>query len=63
MEQVTDLTSPDVDMINKRAGKLIDEFKELVFPAGYDPGSTATKRKVMDFFSSQIYPLFTSYPY
>ena len=30
-------------MIEKRAGKLIEEFKDLVFPDGYVPGA-ASKR-------------------
>jgi hypothetical protein len=24
--------------MTKRAGKIIEEFKDLVFPAGYEPG-------------------------
>ena len=34
---------PNEAMINKRAGRLITEFKELVFPDGYVPGQ---KRRV-----------------
>ena len=30
-------------MIQKKAGKLIDSFKDMVFPDGYVPG---TKRRV-----------------
>ena len=34
---------PDEEKIEKRAGKIAQEFKALVFPDGYQPGS---KRKV-----------------
>lgn len=34
---------PDEERIEKRAGQLAHEFKELVFPDDYEPGS---KRKV-----------------
>ncbi len=34
---------PNEEKMTKRAGKLVDEFKELVFPVGYTPG---VKRKV-----------------
>ena len=36
---------PDEEKIDKRAGKLAQEFKNLVFPENYIPGS---KRKVCD---------------
>lgn len=38
-EEVEDLTTPDVERIDRRAGKLIQEFKDLVFPDGYVPGA------------------------
>ncbi|CAH1785312.1 unnamed protein product [Owenia fusiformis] len=41
-DSVQDLTLPDERGITKRAGKIIEEFKELVFPEGYTPGA---KRK------------------
>ena len=34
---------PNEEKMTKRAGKLVEEFKELVFPVGYTPG---VKRKV-----------------
>lgn len=37
-------TVPDVEKIEKRAGKISKEFSELVFPDGYQPG--ASKKKV-----------------
>jgi hypothetical protein len=39
-----DLPEPDEEMIDKRAGRLISEFSEMVFPADYIPGA---KRKVL----------------
>ena len=45
-EEIEDLTEPDFAHIEKRAGTAIDEFKQLVFPAGYDLSSRAPKRKV-----------------
>lgn len=41
-EEITDFTLPDEERIEKRAGQLAHEFKELVFPDDYEPGS---KRK------------------
>lgn len=41
-EEMTDYTLPDEERIKKRAGDAIEQFKDLVFPAGYAPG---TKRK------------------
>jgi hypothetical protein len=35
---------PDDQGMTKRAGKIIEEFKDLVFPAGYEPG----KKRVGD---------------
>ena len=34
---------PNDEKMQKRAGKLLEEFKDLVFPEGYTPG---VKRKV-----------------
>ena len=39
---------PDEDRMAKRAGRAIDDFKDLVFPEGYIPG--AGKRKVSKAF-------------
>lgn len=41
-EEVKDYTLPDDEKMGKRAGKLLEEFKDLVFPADYTPG---VKRK------------------
>ena len=47
MEQVTDLTEPDIERISRRAGSLLEEFKELVYSDGYDPEQKpGAKRKV-----------------
>ena len=47
VEEVADLTLPDEDMISKRAGTLLDQFRDLVFPAGYNPKKkSGAKRKV-----------------
>ncbi|MEJ1271457.1 X-ray repair complementing defective repair in Chinese hamster cells 6 [Cricetulus griseus] len=47
-EQVVDLTLPKAEAIKKRLGSLADEFKELVYPPGYNPEGKATKRKQDD---------------
>jgi len=39
----TDFTLPDEEKIEKRAGKISQEFKDLIFPSDYVPGA---KRKV-----------------
>ncbi|EDO49291.1 predicted protein [Nematostella vectensis] len=45
-EEVNDLTVPDVERIDRRAGELLQEFKELVYPENYDPEAKAgAKRK------------------
>lgn len=46
-EQVVDLTQPDVDKIDKRAGQFLDEFSEAFSLTSAGGGSTtAAKRKV-----------------
>ena len=48
MEEVRDLTEPDVDRITRRAGTLLDQFKDLVYPPDYDPDKKpGAKRKVV----------------
>ena len=48
VEQVTDLTEPDMGRISRRAGSLLEEFKDLVYPDGYDPEcKPGAKRKVI----------------
>ena len=48
IEEVTDLTLPDHDRIEKRAGHAIDEFMSVVLPGGVATGTskTGTKRTV-----------------
>lgn len=41
-EEMTDYTMPNEKGMEKRAGKIIQEFKDLIFPDGYEPGA---KRK------------------
>ncbi|XP_004700745.1 X-ray repair cross-complementing protein 6 [Echinops telfairi] len=47
-ELAEDLTMPKVEAMDKRLGSLVDEFKELVYPADYNPEGKATKRKPGD---------------
>ncbi|KAG8570211.1 hypothetical protein GDO81_011152 [Engystomops pustulosus] len=47
-EPIEDLTLPKTDMIDNRLGSLSEEFKELVYPPGYNPESKAVKRKQAD---------------
>ncbi|XP_003961577.2 X-ray repair cross-complementing protein 6 [Takifugu rubripes] len=48
-EDVEDLIMPKVDQINQRLGPLAEEFKDLVYPANYNPESKpTTKRKSAD---------------
>uniref|UniRef100_A0A8C5H0J9 DNA helicase n=1 Tax=Gouania willdenowi TaxID=441366 RepID=A0A8C5H0J9_GOUWI len=45
-EEVEDLIMPKVEQIDRRLGSLVDEFKNLVYPANYNPESKpAAKRK------------------
>ncbi|XP_037369359.1 X-ray repair cross-complementing protein 6 [Talpa occidentalis] len=44
-EQAEDLTLPKVEAMDKRLGSLVKEFKELVYPPGYDPEGKVAKRK------------------
>ncbi|KAM9426701.1 X-ray repair cross-complementing protein 6 [Pholidichthys leucotaenia] len=48
-EEMEDLIMPKVDQIDRRLGPLVQEFKDLVYPAGYSPDSKpAPKRKAAD---------------
>ncbi|XP_066452534.1 X-ray repair cross-complementing protein 6 isoform X2 [Eleutherodactylus coqui] len=47
-EPIEDLTLPKSDMIDNRLGALSEEFKELVYPPGYNPEAKAVKRKQGD---------------
>uniref|UniRef100_A0AAR2KAE7 DNA helicase n=1 Tax=Pygocentrus nattereri TaxID=42514 RepID=A0AAR2KAE7_PYGNA len=45
-EAIEDFTMPKVQMMDERLGPLVQEFKDLVYPADYNPeGKTAVKRK------------------
>lgn len=41
-------TEPNNDKLDRRAGSLVNEFKEMVYPEGYNPSAkpAAAKRKV-----------------
>ncbi|XP_063077201.1 X-ray repair cross-complementing protein 6 [Engraulis encrasicolus] len=48
-EDIEDFTMPKVDMMDARLGPLTQEFKDLVYPPGYNPeGKPAAKRKPAD---------------
>lgn len=47
-EQAVDLTLPKTEVMDKRLGSLVDEFKELVYPPDYNPEGKVTKRKQDD---------------
>ncbi|XP_058872048.1 X-ray repair cross-complementing protein 5 isoform X1 [Acipenser ruthenus] len=36
-EQIEDLTLPKAEMMDRRLGSLVSQFKELVYPPGYNP--------------------------
>ncbi|XP_028603564.2 X-ray repair cross-complementing protein 6 isoform X1 [Podarcis muralis] len=44
-EKAEDLTVPKVEVMDCRMGNLAEEFKQLVYPPGYDPDGKTTKRK------------------
>ncbi|XP_069823384.1 X-ray repair cross-complementing protein 6-like isoform X1 [Dendropsophus ebraccatus] len=46
--KTNDLTSPKTGMIDNLMGSLAEEFKELVYPPGYNPEVKAVKRKQGD---------------
>ncbi|KAM7371127.1 hypothetical protein PAMP_010619 [Pampus punctatissimus] len=48
-EDIEDLIMPKVDQIDYRLGPLVQEFKDLVYPIGYNPeNKSAAKRKTAD---------------
>nr|XP_020643539.1 X-ray repair cross-complementing protein 6 isoform X2 [Pogona vitticeps] len=47
-EKVEDLTVPKTEVMEHRLGNLVEEFKQLVYPPGYDPDGRVTKRKQGD---------------
>ncbi|XP_078060610.1 X-ray repair cross-complementing protein 5-like [Mustelus asterias] len=48
-EEVEDLTLPKNDVMDRRIGQLAEEFLELVYPPGYNPGAKSQqKRKLSD---------------
>ncbi|XP_064095203.1 X-ray repair cross-complementing protein 6-like [Macrobrachium nipponense] len=44
LEPVSDHTVPPNDRILKKAGKLLDELRDLVYPPSYDPANLPKKR-------------------
>ncbi|XP_042217520.1 X-ray repair cross-complementing protein 6-like [Homarus americanus] len=44
LDPVIDLTIPDYENITKRAGKLLETFRDLVYPPSYDPKCITKKR-------------------
>lgn len=44
-ENVEDLTMPKVDMIDRRLGSIVEEFKELVYPPDYNPEGSAKRKQ------------------
>ncbi|XP_072524254.1 X-ray repair cross-complementing protein 6 [Salminus brasiliensis] len=45
-ESIEDFTMPKIQMMDERLGPLVQEFKDLVYPADYNPeGKPAAKRK------------------
>uniref|UniRef100_A0A3P9KEP8 DNA helicase n=1 Tax=Oryzias latipes TaxID=8090 RepID=A0A3P9KEP8_ORYLA len=48
-EEIEDLIMPKVEQIDQRLGPLVQEFKDLVYPADYNPETKpAAKRKTAD---------------
>uniref|UniRef100_A0A0F7Z7V5 DNA helicase n=1 Tax=Crotalus adamanteus TaxID=8729 RepID=A0A0F7Z7V5_CROAD len=44
-EKAEDLTVPKIELMDGRLGSLAEEFKQLVYPPGYDPDGKTIKRK------------------
>ncbi|KAM9325583.1 X-ray repair cross-complementing protein 6 [Gastrophryne carolinensis] len=44
-EPIEDLTLPKTEMMDGRLGTLAEDFKDLVYPPGYNPEGKAVKRK------------------
>jgi ATP-dependent DNA helicase 2 subunit 1 len=45
---VKDYTEPEVSGMERKAGRLIKEFQELVYPTGYNPLSGTVKKRAYD---------------
>ncbi|KAM6437763.1 X-ray repair cross-complementing protein 6 isoform 3-T5 [Liasis olivaceus] len=52
-EKAEDLTVPKIELMDCRLGNLAEEFKQLVYPPGYDPDGKATKRKQAGYGTEQ----------
>lgn len=50
---------PDDERMLKRAGEAIDNFKDMVFPSGYEPGSK--KRVTSEFLACSSVDIFMKY--
>ncbi|XP_071477796.1 X-ray repair cross-complementing protein 5-like [Diadema antillarum] len=44
-DEITDHTAPNNEMIERRAGSLIREFRDAVYPEGYDPTAKPAARR------------------
>lgn len=45
LEDFTDFTEPQVKQIEKKAGRIMKEFMQLVYPHGYDPAIGVAKKR------------------
>ncbi|XP_062513142.1 X-ray repair cross-complementing protein 5-like [Corticium candelabrum] len=52
-EALVDLTEPDTEMIEKRTGKILKEFIDLVYPADYDPVGKQPKKRAASSTASE----------
>ncbi|XP_039991333.1 X-ray repair cross-complementing protein 6 isoform X2 [Xiphias gladius] len=48
-EEIEDLIMPKVDQIDHRLGPLVQEFKDLVYPADYNPETKSAAKRKTDF--------------
>ena len=55
-ENFSDLSEPNNAQIDDRLGKVATEFKDLVFPEGYDPEAKGGKRKAAGSSSASTKP-------
>lgn len=44
LEELVDYTVPDYERMRKKAGSLIESFREMVYPPSYDPNAAPKKR-------------------
>ncbi|XP_078670964.1 X-ray repair cross-complementing protein 5-like [Branchiostoma floridae x Branchiostoma belcheri] len=53
-EEVYDFTQPDKERIDRRAGQLVGEFKDMVFPDGYTPGAKPKRKTAAATAAEQV---------